>query len=514
MIYILTPEQMSQADRCAIENIGIPSLVLMENAIKSVFDIVHSLKPTSVLVIANTGNNGADAIGVARWCFQHSIDVDILITKSQKQTQEFKTQLQIAKSLGINIYYDFPTKKYDVIIDGLFGTGFKPPVREEFIPYIDFINNSKAIVVSVDIPSGIPSEHCVKADYTVSFSNPKTYHIQYPYSKYCGIIYIKDISIPNICIPNKDKILLSIKDIKPLIPKRALDTHKGEEGKILLIGGNIGYTGAITMSAKASTKAGASLVFVGVPKENISSVSGLLVEQIKYSLPSKDGFITSIENINLEEFDAIGIGMGFGIYEEGLKVIEYIVNNFNKPILIDADGLNIISKYKALGLLEKENIVITPHIGEFSRLTGFDKDYIIKNQIDVALDFHRKYKCSIALKSAISVIGIEDKAYVSMRGSPAMAKGGTGDVLSGILTTFLSKMSISKALKLGVFLHGIAGETASSKTHMESMSVMDMIESIPEAFRYIENAKDHEVCARLYIENTINYEEAYQKHQV
>lgn len=501
MIYILTPEEMSNTDKCAIENVGIPSLALMENAGKSLFNLVKSLNPKKVLVVANTGNNGADALSCARWLYQFGICVDVLIAKSQKQTEEFKIQFNIIKNLGIRILYDFTSYDYDVIIDGLFGTGFKPPVREEFIPYIDFINNSNAKVVSVDIPSGIPSDIFVRAHYTVSFAYPKVYHICYPYSKYCGEIYIQDISIPDLCVTTKDKILLSIKDIKPILPKRELDTHKGKEGKLLLIGGNLGYTGAISISAKSATRTGASLVFVGFPRDSLNAISNILIEQIKLPLESENFYIKSLEGIDLNQFDAIGIGMGLGIYQEGLYLINHIVDSFNKPILIDADGLNIISKFKAFELLKRENIVITPHIGEFAKLSGLDKELITKNQIQVALDFHRQYKCSVVLKGAISVIATSDKAYVSMRGTPAMAKGGVGDALSGILVSLLAKMPIQEAMKLGVFLHGIAGEIATNNTHLESMSVLDLIESIPQAFEYIENAKDYEVCARLHIEN-------------
>ena len=501
MIPILTPEEMSIADRCAIENIGISSLVLMENAARALAWFVLDFDPKRVLVVGSTGNNGADALCCARWLFQKGIDVDILITKSQKQSQEFKTQLSILKNLGLKPFYDFPTKEYDVVIDGLFGTGFKPPLKEEYIPYIDFINNSKATVISVDMPSGVPSEYCVKAHYTVSFAYPKTYHILYPYTKYAGTVYVKDISIPKACLPNTHRFLLSIKDIKALIPKREPDTHKVKEGKVLLIGGNAQYLGAIVMSAKACTTAGAGLVYAGIPKEHFQSASNHLIEQIKIGFPSKNYFIERLEDVDLNAFDSIGIGMGFGVYENGFEILKYIIKNYQKSILLDADALNIIAHHKAYELLEKENVVITPHIGEFSRLSGLDKDQITKNQIDLSYEFHKKYKCSVVLKGAISTIATENKVYVSTRGTPAMAKGGVGDVLSGILSAFLSKMSIPKALKLGVFLHGIAGEITTSKSHVEAFSTIDMIKHVSEAFRYIENAKDDEVSYRLHIEN-------------
>ncbi len=501
MIYILTPEEMSLTDKCVIENIGIPSLVLMENASRVVADFVYSLNPKSVLAVVGTGNNGTDALGALRWLHQKGIDCDFLITKSSKQSEEFRCQLNILKNLGLNPLQDFPKERYGVIIDGIFGTGFRPPVKDEFISYIDFINNSNSVVVSVDIPSGIPSNTFVKAHYTISFGYPKPYHILYPYSKYCGQVHIKDISVPPICVPNKNRILLSIGDIKPLIPKRELDTHKGKEGKILLIGGNASYIGAITLSALASTGSGASLVSVGIPQEHINSVSNTLIEQIKIPLPSKNYHITSIENINLQEFNAIGIGMGFGVYKEGLEILKYLIDNFKKPILIDADGLNTISHFKVFELLENENIVITPHIGEFSRLTALDKDSITKNQIDIAYGFHKKYGCSVVLKGAITVIATKGVVYVSNRGTPAMAKGGVGDVLSGILTGFISKMSIPKALKLGVFLHGVAGEMSELNSYAESLRAIDIVNNIKNAFRHIENAKDNEVSFRLHIEN-------------
>ncbi len=255
------------------------------------------------------------------------------------------------------------------------------------------------------------------------------------------------------------------------------------------------------MSAKASTMAGAGLVYVGIPKEHMTSVSNYLIEQIKIPLPSRDYYIESIKDIDLEKFDAIAVGMGFGVYEEGFKIIGYIINHFSKHILLDADALNILSKYRALELLKKENIVITPHIGEFSRLSGIAKEDVIRNQIDLSYEFYKQYGCSLVLKGAITTIATENKVYVSTRGTPAMAKGGTGDVLSGILSTFLSKMPMSKALKLGVFLHGIAGEITAKKSHVEAFSTLDMITNIKEAFKYIEEAKDTEVSSRLHIEN-------------
>ncbi|MGC8587797.1 MAG: NAD(P)H-hydrate dehydratase [Hydrogenobaculum sp.] len=501
MIYILTPEEMTFADKCTIEKIGIPSLVLMENAAKAVADFIFSLKPQSVLAVVSTGNNGADALACLRWLSQRGVKCDFVVAKSSRTTEEFKIQQAILENLNIKALDGFPKEKYDVIVDGLFGTGFRPPLKEEFVPYVDFINNSSSIVVSVDIPSGIPSDKFVKANYTITFAYPKTYHILYPYSKYAGDIYVKDISIPNVCVPNTSRVLLSIKDVKPLLPKRELDTNKGNEGKVLLIGGNGPYIGAVSMSAKAATMAGAGLVYVGIPKEHMASVSNYLIEQIKMPLPSKDYYIESIENIDLGQFDAIAVGMGFGVYEKGLSTIEHILTSFNKPVLLDADALNIISKYKALELLKNENIVITPHIGEFSRLSGIAKEDIIRNQIDLSYEFHKQYGCSLVLKGAITTIATESKVYVSARGTPAMAKGGTGDVLSGILSAFLSKMSISKALKLGVFLHGIAGEITAEKSHIEAFSTIDMITNIQEAFKYIEKTKDSEVSYRLHIES-------------
>ncbi|HEK25605.1 MAG TPA: NAD(P)H-hydrate epimerase, partial [Hydrogenobaculum sp.] len=356
MIYILTPEEMTFADKCTIEKIGIPSLVLMENAAKAVADFVFSLKPQSVLAVVSTGNNGADALACLRWLSQRGVKCDFVVAKSSRTTEEFKIQQAILENLNIKALDGFPKEKYDVIVDGLFGTGFRPPLKEEFVPYVDFINNSSSIVVSVDIPSGIPSDKFVKANYTITFAYPKTYHILYPYSKYAGDIYVKDISIPNVCVPNTSRVLLSIKDVKPLLPKRELDTNKGNEGKVLLIGGNGPYIGAVSMSAKAATMAGAGLVYVGIPKEHMASVSNYLIEQIKMPLPSKDYYIESIENIDLGQFDAVAVGMGFDIYDKGFKILEHILNRFNKHVLLDADALNIISKYKALELLKNQNI--------------------------------------------------------------------------------------------------------------------------------------------------------------
>ncbi len=498
---VLKAEEMSELDRIAIEEIGVPSVVLMENAARSVFRAITERYPGArrIIAIAGMGNNGGDAIAVARLLKLAGRDSHIYLV-SEDLSGDPLLELKIAKNLGVQVHTELPDLEgFDLIVDGLLGTGFKPPPREPYSTIISRINRSMRPVVAVDIPSGLHAdsgraeEPFVKADLTVTFQFPKLCHILFPASKYCGDVVVADISIPSYLAGSIRREIIELCDLE--IPSREPDTHKRREGHVLIMGGSRGKTGAVIMSALAATSAGAGLVSAGIPQELNSVFESSLIEEM--TLPLKGSHRLSYFSVKevlfqQDKFSALALGMGMDRYEEGQDIVRDLLKGWKKRLLLDADAINNLADLGDLSILKEREVpaVLTPHIGEFSRLTGLRADEIIENQTDVASEFSKENNCYLVLKGARTVVSTpEGFVWISIRGTAALAKGGTGDVLSGILTALLGKMDkIEPALKLGVTLHAIAGELAEEKYHRESVRATDLISLLGEAYKNIEKS--------------------------
>lgn len=489
---------MSLFDKITIENIGIPSLVLMENAGRCIFEEIKKnfVHAKNILIVAGKGNNGGDGLALARHLFLNNYRVDIYLAFGEVRG-DAEIQLKILENLGLKPLNSRPNfKNYDLIVDAIFGTGFQPPVKGEIGDLINEINASKVDVISVDIPSGLSADTgevfspSIKAKITVTFQFPKICHVLFPAAKQCGKVVTADISIPSSLASDVKREILTLKHLK--LYRREEDTYKTKEGHILIVGGSRGKTGAVAMSAKAATRTGAGLVSVGIPENLDDILETLLIEEMTIPLKGLDRLsIFSVKQIvDLQEkHDVLALGIGMERYEEGQDIVIDILEKWEKPILLDADGINNLADYGDLSSLKNRKIpaVLTPHIGEFSRLTGYDTKTIIYNQIELSQEFSQKYNCYLVLKGARTVISTpEGKAYVFTEGTPALAKGGTGDVLAGILSALMAKMEIEDALKLGVYIHGLSGREAEKAYHMESIKATDVIEFIPQTFRELE----------------------------
>lgn len=495
---ILKANEMSLFDKITIENIGIPSLVLMENASRCIFEEIKKnfAHAKNILIVAGKGNNGGDGLALARHLFLNNYRVDIYLAFGEVRG-DAEIQLKILENLGLKPLNSRPDfKNYDLIVDAIFGTGFQPPVKGEIGDLINEINASKVDVISVDIPSGLSADTgevfspSIKAKITVTFQFPKICHVLFPAAKQCGKVVTADISIPSSLASDVKREILTLKHLK--LYRREEDTYKTKEGHILIVGGSRGKTGAVAMSAKAATRTGAGLVSVGIPENLDDILETLLIEEMTIPLKGLDRLsIFSVKQIvDLQEkHDVLALGIGMERYEEGQDIVIDILEKWEKPILLDADGINNLADYGDLSSLKNRKIpaVLTPHIGEFSRLTGYDTKTIIYNQIELSQEFSQKYNCYLVLKGARTVISTpEGKAYVFTEGTPALAKGGTGDVLAGILSALMAKMEIEDALKLGVYIHGLSGREAEKAYHMESIKATDVIEFIPQTFRELE----------------------------
>ncbi|WP_293446307.1 NAD(P)H-hydrate dehydratase [Persephonella sp.] len=504
---LLKAREMAFADENTIKLTGIPSLVLMENAGRTASQIIlDRLDFRSAVVVAGTGNNGGDGLVIARYLLLAGKDVKVFILSdsTKKLSEDNKKNLEIYETFGGSVSLIGedklrkminPLKEADITIDAIFGTGFTPPVRGYREKAIHLINRYSKKVVAVDIPSGLSTDtgkiegiH-TKADITITFAYPKPAHILYPVCEYCGDVYVVDISIDRQYLKAINRYLLEPSDIK--LPVRKKNSHKYTYGHLLVIGGSKGKTGAVIMASKSATASGSGLVTAVVPEELDGIFENALIEEMTIPVHSKDGMFgrNSVKQIKQiiknGKFTSIAVGMGMSVNQNTTEIIRELLK-VKMPLVIDADGLNnlsLIDNFKNLLKKRKYPTVLTPHIGEMSRLTGIKTKDISDNMEEVSKEFSAETGVYTVLKGSRTVISTPDgKVFYSIRGNEGMATAGTGDILAGILGTMVYRLGAEEGVKTGVYLHGLSGDIASRFINVESMKATDLIRFIPDAF--------------------------------
>lgn len=535
MRYITDAKEAKQIDSISINEIKIPSLVLMERAALSVAEEVKNVyeklsfngdvrsdlgknvlkterenKLTTarndrsrVLVVAGMGNNGADGVAVARMLMHEGIKTDIKLAGNiGHASDEMKTQLEIAGNLDIPFVTDMEKNEYDIIIDAIFGIGLSRDVEGEYKDIIEKINDSSSFVVSVDISSGVDASDgkilgvAVNADMTVTFGDLKRGMILFPGAGYSGNVKVKDIGFPQKAVESVSPKAYTFEksDLYKLLPKRKMRTNKGSYGKVLVIAGCDTMCGACYFSAAAAYRIGCGLVRVLTAKENMQILKTKLPEAIigSYDEEFEDG-IDFTPKKEVEEAirwaDVIVIGPGLGKGAKAKVLVKRILSEKEKTVVIDADGLNILAdfignkEYSLDGL--GENFILTPHLKEMSRLVGKTTDEIKNNMPYFAT---AQKKCNIVLKDARTIVGEGKndpyaKIYINTSGNNALATGGSGDVLSGIISGIAAQdkeIKPSLAAALGVYIHGLAAEKYTEKKSRYSMIASDIIDMLQE----------------------------------
>jgi hydroxyethylthiazole kinase-like uncharacterized protein yjeF len=491
--------EMRELERRTIED-GTPGEELMRRAGQCVADIASDVLAThgglSILLIAGTGNNGGDIFAAATELSKSDIDIEVWICGTQNQVKG-DAQLHLKKMIRAGIIPKevhsakdlLPKTNPALIIDGLLGTGAKGAPREFMTPLVEWINKESqyASVLSIDIPSGIDTDTgiaegvAVKADITITIGLPKTGLIRPEALPYVGNIEVVDIDIPPEFIEDvagcEEATLIDRSDI--FLPRRERDSHKGTYGHVLLIGGSVGYTGAIAMAARAALRSGAGLVSVLTPAEVYPIVAQTCgPEAMVHPFKNLETLIVDFP-MHWKKITAVLIGPGLG---QSPALIEQLLKNCTVPLVLDADALCVtLEKITAA----KCPVVLTPHPGEFKRLFGSP----VTDRWTQAREAAQKTGKTIVLKGSGTVIADPGKKLaINMTGNPGMATGGSGDVLAGLLTGLLGQgMKPFNAVMTAVYLHGLAGDIAAHDFTQSSLTANDIIEALPDAFKFLQS---------------------------
>ena len=472
---ILTAQQMRQADEFTIEKLGVSQDQLVLRAGTAVADqIKKRFLGGRVLVCVGKGNNGQDGLVVA----------DILSKTHGYSVTVFKVEN------GLLQVFD---KQYDIVVDCIFGTGLNKEVQGKYKTIIEKINALKAFVVSCDIASGINGDNgkvmgvAVKANLTVAIQEYKLGHFMGDGIDYSGEVVCSDIGI-SVWDENFVK-RIDNRDALKLFEPRNRNVHKGCFGKACIIGGSLSYTGSVLISINAlcSLKSGVGYSYLAVPSSLFNAYVGKVPECILTPVKD-DGESIVLDTKTLDKMldcQSIAIGMGMTDREGTYKTIEYLLKNYKGRLIIDADGLNALSKYGKEILKNKScKVVLTPHVGEFSRLVQLDKKQVSNDIIKLAEDFAKEYEVVLMVKSAVSVITDGTETYLNTTGCSGMAKGGSGDLLSGFMAGLLARTDqVIEGVTTASYVFGLAGEIAQKQDCEFTVTASEIIEKLPDVIK-------------------------------
>jgi NAD(P)H-hydrate epimerase len=508
---VVTAEQMRRIDRIAIEDRGVPGTRLMEQAGQALAEKIGELvEPCRVAVVAGKGNNAGDGFVVARHLVQQNYGVTVLLLADPAEFRgdaktmheaipESVTQVRIEDEAQLSA----ALKDFDLIVDAVLGTGVQGPVRGFFGEAIEAINASARPVVSVDIPSGLPADGgpiegpVTRASHTVTMGLPKLGMLIQPGVEYTGTVTVASLDFPEDLLndPHLRINLLTEKMIKAFLPPRPPDGHKGTFGSVLVVGGSPGMTGAPVMASRAAMRSGAGLVFCASAEDLQPQIVARLLEELTIALPSTDGVNLDLESmpalrLRATQVRAMALGPGIGQSDGTVKFVRKAVEEIQLPMVIDADALNALGGHLDVLTGREAPTILTPHPGEMSRLTGLSVSEIQANRIGVAQKLAAAFPIIVVLKGAQTIIAdVDGSAYINPTGNTGLAKGGSGDVLTGLIGGLLAqtRQGLPSAL-CGVFLHGLAADLAADTIPPRAMIASDVIEHLPKAFREISKA--------------------------
>ncbi len=514
MEYVLTAAEMKQCDEQTTTEYGIPSLVLMERVALETARIITGRYGTdiSVGIVAGSGNNGGDGIAIARILQESGVSVQIhLMGEEAKCTEQTRMQIRAARMLDIPIHYGMDNYLYDVIVDAIFGIGISREIEGKYKEVIEGINESHAIVVSADMPSGIHTDSgrvmgcAIEADITVTYGYRKLGQLLYPGTDYTGELICVPIGIPDKLVENTKKGIVTFTKSDLRFPKRNHGGNKGTFGKVLMIAGSKNMGGACQLASTSAFRIGSGMVRIYTAWDNRESLLRKLPEAIidTYADDEQEG-LSEEETDRLQKgiswADVIAIGPGLSTSAKAGTILSYVLEHSEKPMVIDADALNILAqKQDLLQMLEhgrnpvRREIILTPHLGEFARLLQHPVSEISQNILKYCRSFTQKYDVTLVCKDARTIVTRKLKmTYLNTSGNDGMATAGSGDVLTGMIAGLLAqKMDSYEAAVMGTFIHGLAGDIAkerSSAYYIMSQDIIWSLKYLTEEYKEADNS--------------------------
>jgi hydroxyethylthiazole kinase-like uncharacterized protein yjeF len=495
---ILTAKQIRKIDAETISREGISSLELMKRAATAFyrwFIARYDRKETSVLIFAGVGNNGGDALVVARLLQKAGFPVNVFVVEySRAYSEDCMHNIRRAKAENIPCTTiasenDFPSmEEYDVLIDGIFGTGLNRDVNGWARDVITRINESGKRVISIDVPSGLfldrETPFAIKASETVTFQIPKL-ALYLPGNRYfCGDVWNVDIGLSEgaIAETETDTFFTRKEEATALLKPLSRFTHKGMLGHALLIGGSFGMAGSVCLASKAALKTGCGLVTAYLPKCGVSVIQSYFPEAMALA-DRQENHLAAID-YTLKP-DAIGIGVGMGQHGDTHHALHEFLKQNRAPLVVDADALNILAQHTDWFSLLPRGTILTPHPKELSRLVGEWNDDFEK--IRKARKFAKQHEVIVVIKGAFSLVIDHETTHVNSSGTPALATAGSGDVLTGMITSLRAQgYSSLDAARLGVYLHGLTADLSRERVHARAFVASDIIDGIGNAYKHLE----------------------------
>ena len=508
---VLNTQQMREADRRTIDDVGIPSIVLMENAGRQAVAAMEAayddLLSSHVGVLCGRGNNGGDGFVIARTLIQRGVETSVFLLGSVGDVRgDARTNLEVLGRIGLTVVEITNAQEWELhfseisecelIVDAILGTGFQGQLSGLLETVVADVNGLGVPVVAIDLPTGISADsheiegEAIEASMTVTLAAPKIPLVLPPADTHCGDLVIADIGIP---LPIIDEVegpyieILTRERMREIVPARAADSHKGDFGHVLIVAGALGRTGAAHLAATGALRSGAGLVTVATPRSCVPIVAAMGAEYM--TLPLEETSLGAIDYAAVErvldfQADVIAVGPGLGQDPSTAAFVQAIVERTGVPLVLDADGLNAFTG-DADRLMGRDGVdmVVTPHPGEMARLVNTSIEAIQHDRLQHASDFAAAHRLHVVLKGHRTVIaGPDNRSFINLTGNAGMATGGTGDLLTGMIAAWFAQLlDAEAACKLAVYLHGTAGDLAEADEGEVALTAGDMAERLGDA---------------------------------
>ena len=508
---VLNTEQMREADRLTIEDIGIPSIVLMENAgrqaVAAMEAAFEDLGTSRVAVICGRGNNGGDGFVIARTLLQRGVDTEVFLLGSVADVRgDARMNLEVLGRIGMTVIEITNAQEWelhfteltdcDLVVDAILGTGFHGRLAGFLETVVADLNSLGVPIVAIDLPTGVSADSAlvegpaVEASMTVTLAAPKIPLVFPPADTHAGDLVIADIGIP---LPLIDELegqhleLLTRERMREIVPARAADSHKGDFGRVLIVAGSTGRTGAAHLSALGALRSGAGLVTVATPRSCLPMIASMAPEYMTQALEETDAGTVdfgAVDRVLDIKTDIIAVGPGLGQEPSTAAFVQALIERSGVPIVVDADGLNAFAgdPERLMGR-EEVAVVITPHPGEMARLMNTTIEAVQRDRVRAARDFAAAHRLHVVLKGHRTIIaGPDGRTFVNLTGNSGMATGGTGDLLTGMIAAWFAQLlDAEAACKLAVYVHGTAGDLAEADEGEVSLIAGDVAARLGDA---------------------------------